>query len=70
MSDFSKNIGMARLNSRYHLWMNVGALIAPTVAVMIANRFDNRAAFMASALIYLAGWGLFKYFKVVQEDKK
>lgn len=70
MSDFSKNIGMARLNSRYHLWMNVGALMAPTVAVMIANKFDNRAAFMASALIYFAGWGMFKYFKVVQQDKK
>lgn len=70
MSDFSKNIGMARLNSRYHLWMNVGALLAPTVAVMIANNFDNRAAFMASALIYFAGWGMFKYFKIVQQDKK
>ena len=70
MSDFSKNIGMARLNSRYHLWMNVGALFAPSVAVWIANRFDNRAAFMASALIYFAGWGMFKYFKIVQQDKK
>lgn len=70
MSDFSKNIGMARLNSRYHLWMNVGALFAPSVAVWVANRFDNRAAFMASALIYFAGWGMFKYFKIVQQDKK
>ena len=70
MSDFSKNIGMARLNSRYHLWMNVGALFAPSVAVWIANRFDNRAAFMASALIYFAAWGMFKYFKIVQQDKK
>ena len=70
MSDFSKNIGMARLNSRYHLWMNVGALFAPTVAVAIANHFDNRAAFFGSALIYLACWGLFKYFRVVQEDKR
>lgn len=70
MSDFSKNIGMARLNSRYHLWMNVGALFAPSVAVWIANRFDNRAAFMASALIYFAAWGVFKYFKIVQQDKK
>ncbi len=70
MSDFSKNIGMARLNSRYHLWMNVGALFAPSVAVWVANRFDNRAAFMASALIYFAAWGMFKYFKIVQQDKK
>lgn len=70
MADFSGNIGMARLNSRYHLWMNVGALFAPTVAVMIANRFDNRAAFFGSALIYLAAWVVFKYFKIVQQDKK
>ncbi len=70
MSDFSKNIGMARLNSRYHLWMNVGALFAPTVAVAIANAFDNRAAFFGSALIYLVAWFSFKYFKIVQEDKK
>ena len=70
MSDFSKNIGMARLNSRYHLWANVGALFAPTVAVAIANHFDNRAAFFGSAMIYLACWMLFKYFGVVQEDKQ
>ena len=70
MSDFSKNIGMARLNSRYHLWMNVGALFAPTVAVVIANHFGNRAAFFGSAVIYFAAWMLFKLFRVVQEDKQ
>lgn len=70
MSDFSKNIGMAKLNSRYHLWLNIGALFAPMIAVAIAGQFTNRAAFFASALIYLAGWMSFKLFKVVQEDKK
>ena len=70
MSDFSKNIGMARLNSRYHLWMNIGALLAPMVAVFFANNFNNRAAFFASALIYFAGWWFFKYFKIVQQDKQ
>ena len=70
MSDFSGKIGMARLNSRYHLWMNVGALMAPMIAVAIANQYDNRAAFFASALIYFAGWGVFKYFHIVQPDKK
>ena len=69
MSDFSKNIGMARLNSRYHLWMNVGALFAPAVAVFIANHFGNRAAFFGSASIYLIAWSVFKYYKIVQEDK-
>lgn len=69
MSDFSKNIGMARLNSRYHLWLNVGALFAPTVAVLIANHFGNRAAFFGSAVIYLIAWSVFKYFRIVQEYK-
>ncbi len=67
MSDFAGNTGMAKLNSRYHLWINVGALFAPMIAVAIANRFDNRSAFFASALIYLAGWMFFKYFKIVQQ---
>ena len=70
MSDFSKNIGMARLNARYHLWGNMGALIAPSVAVLIANHFGNRAAFFGSAFIYLLGWMMFKYFRIVQEDKQ
>ncbi len=70
MSDFSRGIGMARLNSRYHLWANVGALFAPMVAVAIASRFDNRAAFFGSAFIYLIGWAVFKYYRVVQETKR
>ncbi len=70
MADFSGRVGMARLNSRYHLWLNIGALFAPMIAVMIANQFDNRAAFFSSAVIYLAGWAFFKYFRIVQEDKK
>ena len=70
MSDFSGKIGMARLNSRYHLWMNVGAFFAPMIAVAVADQFNNRAAFFASALIYLAGWMAFKLFHVVQQDKK
>lgn len=70
MSDFSRGIGMARLNSRYHLWLNVGALFAPTIAMAIADGAGNRAAFFASAVIYLAGWMFFKYFKIVQQDKQ
>lgn len=70
MADFSKNIGMAKLNARYHLWLNVGALFAPMIAVTIANHFGNRAAFFASAVIYAGGWMFFKYFRIVQEDKR
>lgn len=69
MSDFSGKIGMAPLNARYHLWTNVGALFAPMIAVAIANQFDNRAAFFASALIYFSGWLAFKFFRIVQESK-
>lgn len=70
MADFSKNIGMAKLNARYHLWLNIGAFFAPMIAVQIANIFGTRAAFFASAVIYLAGWMFFKYFGIVQEEKK
>ena len=70
MSDFSRGIGMARLNSRYHLWLNIGAFFAPMVAVAISSVAGNRAAFFASAVIYLAGWATFKYFRVVQQDKQ
>lgn len=71
MSDFSRNVGMARLNARYHLWLNIGALFAPMVAVAIVDYFGtNRSAFFASAMIYLVAWGMFKYFAIVQEDKK
>lgn len=70
MSDFSGDAGMAKLNSRYHLWMNVGALFAPMLAVAVATRFGNRSAFFLSAAIYLAAWMFFKYFRLVQPDKQ
>ncbi len=71
MADFSRNIGMARLNSRYHLWLNVGALFAPMVAVSVADFVGtNRSAFFASAIIYLLCWSVFRYFSVVQQDKQ
>ncbi len=70
MSDFSTGIGMARLNSRYHLWLNIGALFAPLIAVWVAGIWGNRAAFMASSIIYLLAWMFFKWFHIVQPDKK
>ncbi|MBN1325140.1 MAG: MFS transporter [Alphaproteobacteria bacterium] len=70
MSDFSKTTGMAKLNARYHLWLNVGALFAPMIAMAIAGSFGNRSVFFASAAIYGLGWIVFKLFKIVQEDKK
>ena len=70
MSDFSGKIGMARLNARYHLWLNIGALFAPMIAVTIAGMWGNRSAFMASSLIYVAAWMFFKWFHIVQADKE
>lgn len=70
MADFSKKIGMAKLNARYHLWLNIGALFAPTIAMFVAGHFGNRSAFFASAVVYMLGFWFFKYFKIVQEDKK
>ena len=70
MSDFSGDAGMAKLNARYHLWVNVGALLAPMLAVAVATRFGNRAAFFLSSAIYMAAWLFFKYLRLSQEDKQ
>ena len=70
MADFGKKIGIARVNARYHLWVNIGALFAPLIAVTIAGHFGNRSAFMASSLIYVAGYLFFKWFRIVQTDKQ
>jgi MFS family permease len=70
MADFSKNIGMAKLNARYHLWLNAGALFAPMIAMFVAGIFGNRSAFFASAAVYALGFWFFKFFRIVQEDKK
>ncbi len=70
MSDFSGDAGMAKLNARYHLWVNVGALLAPMLAVWVATRFGNRSAFFLSSAIYFGAWVFFKYFHLTQEDKK
>ena len=70
MSDFSGDTGMARLNSRYHLWVNVGALLAPMLAVVVATRFGNRSAFFLASAIYMAAWLFFKYLRLSQEDKQ
>jgi MFS family permease len=70
MTDFAGADGYAKLNGRYHLWLNAGALFAPMIAVSIAGVFGIRSAFMASAAMYLLCWLLFKHYRVVQEDKK
>ena len=70
MADFVKKVGIARVNARYHLWVNIGALFAPMIAVTIASAFNNRAAFMASSLIYVSAWLFFKWFHIVQPDKE
>ena len=41
MSDFSRNIGMERLNARYHLWGNVGGVIAPMFAMSVVTFFGG-----------------------------
>ena len=71
MADFaSKSIGMERLNGRYILWLNAGALIAPVIAMYIADMFGIRAPFFAVALINFLGLLYFKWFGIIQADKK
>lgn len=77
MADFARGPGMERLNARYFFWINVGALIAPVLAMWIAGMFPDvfgnpnyRAPFFAVALFNLAGVLYFRWFKIVQLDKK
>ena len=70
MADFSKDIGMAKLNGRYWLWVNVGALVAPMLAVLIADSFGLRAPFFAAAAMYFAGLAVFSRMRIIQQDKK
>ena len=70
MADFSKNVGMERLNGRYVLWINAGALLAPVVAMYVAGMFGIRVPFLIVALFNLMGLLYFKWFKIIQEDKK
>jgi len=71
MADFSKNIGMAKLNARYYFWVNIGCLVAPLFALNMAAWFGNyRIPFLASAMIYAGGLLFFKRFGIVQADKE
>jgi len=71
MADFSKKVGMEKLNARYHLWVNIGALLAPTFALTIASQFGSyRTPFLAAAMIYFSGMLFFKHFGIVQEEKE
>lgn len=70
MSDFAGSAGMAKVNARYHLWVNVGALVAPMLAVTVATRFGNRSAFFLASAVYFGAWVFFKYFRLSQEDKQ
>ena len=70
MSDFAtRDVPMARLNSRYYLWVNIGAFFAPMFAMFLAESFGNRSAFFASAFVYFACMFFFRYLQIVQEDK-
>ncbi len=71
MADFSKDIGMAKLNARYYFWVNIGCLVAPLFALNMAAWFGNyRIPFLASAMIYAGGLLFFKRFGIVQQDKE
>lgn len=71
ISDFSKDIGMEKLNARLHLWENVGALIAPMFAMTVVGYFNGnyRIPFLAAGMIYFSGLLFFKRFGIVQQDR-
>jgi len=70
MADFSRDVGMEKLNARYWFWINVGALLAPLLALTVADHFGIRAPFFIAAAMYILGLIVFSGMKVIQEDKK
>ncbi len=72
MSDFStKKTGMVQLQSRYNIWVNIGVFIGPMLAMYVAEMFDNyRLGFVIAGVCYLVCWLDFKYFRIVQAEKK
>ena len=71
ISDFSKGVGMEKLNARYLLWVNIGALVAPMFAMTVVTFFNGnyRMPLMAAGLVYPSGLLFFKHFGIVQQDK-
>lgn len=71
MSEFSRGVGMAKINARRLLWENVGAFIAPMFAMWVVVFFNDnyRMPFLAAGMIYFFGLLFFKHFGIVQQDK-
>lgn len=71
ISDFAKGVGMEKLNARYLLWTNIGALIAPVFAMTVVAWFSGnyRMPLLAAGMVYFSGLLFFKHFGIVQEDK-
>ncbi len=71
ISDFAKGVGMEKLNARYLLWTNIGALIAPMFAMTVVAWFSGnyRIPLLAAGMVYFSGLLFFKHFGIVQEDK-
>jgi len=71
ISDFSKGIGMEKLNARLHLWANIGSIIAPMFAMTIVGWFGGnyRVPLLVAAIVYFSGVLFFHKFGIVQADK-
>ena len=71
ISDFSRDIGMEKLNARLHLWENIGALVAPVFAMTVVSYFNGnyRMPFLAAGMIYFSGLLFFRHFGIVQQDR-
>ncbi len=71
ISDFSKGIGMEKLNARYLLWVNIGAFVAPVFAMTVVSFFGGnyRMPLLAAGMVYFSGLLFFKHFGIMQQDK-
>jgi len=70
MADFAGKGGIAGLSGRYMMWLHIGAVFAPMIAMSVAGEFGLRSVFMIASIVYLLALVLFKRYKIVEFDKR
>jgi len=70
LAEFAGKNGIANLNGRYILWLNVGWLFAPVIAMMIADLAGLRSVFIFASFVYFLALFIFKRYGIIEIDKK
>ncbi|MGI5845756.1 MAG: MFS transporter [Alphaproteobacteria bacterium] len=69
LADFSKDVGMNRLSGRYYTWLNIGAALAPIIAMFFAENFGNRSAYFVTSAVMFIGFLYYGSYHLVSQEK-